>query len=197
MYFCIFSTRIECSFASSPLVSSVVFRPYFPLTRNFPLRSRSVQRPPRRKHCCLVQHSQRFEKLHSKRVGKMKNYTRNEWGKWKATLETSGEDEKLHSKRGEKMKSHTRNVLERPQTHRNYLHAKFPLWQMLETTLETSGEQGYWCNLVIDIANLCLTGLEESLRTLKYIFSARFECSPTSSTLVSSVVSHLLHSFRV
>ncbi len=37
--------------------------------------------------------------IHSKRVGKMENYTRNEWGRSKTTLETSGEDLKLHSKR--------------------------------------------------------------------------------------------------
>jgi hypothetical protein len=32
-------------------------------------------------------------------VGKMKNQTRNEWRRWKTTLETSGEDEKPHSER--------------------------------------------------------------------------------------------------
>jgi hypothetical protein len=31
-------------------------------------------------------------KLHSKRVEKIQNYTRNEWRRWKITLETSGED---------------------------------------------------------------------------------------------------------
>ena len=54
------------------------------------------------------------EKIHSKRVEKMGNYTPNEWGRCetsletsgedvKTTLETSGEDVKLHSKRVEKM----------------------------------------------------------------------------------------------
>ncbi len=38
-------------------------------------------------------------KLHSKRVEKMEKYTRNEWRRWKNTLETSGENGKLHSKR--------------------------------------------------------------------------------------------------
>jgi hypothetical protein len=42
-------------------------------------------------------------KLHSKRVERMRNYTRNEWRRCKTTLETSGEDVKLHSKRVEKM----------------------------------------------------------------------------------------------
>jgi hypothetical protein len=50
-------------------------------------------------------------KLHSKRVEKMQNYTRNEWERRKTThvlvqlsqLETSGEDVRLHSKRVEKM----------------------------------------------------------------------------------------------
>ncbi len=32
-----------------------------------------------------------------------KNYTRNEWRRYKTTLETSGEDIKLHSKRVEKI----------------------------------------------------------------------------------------------
>ncbi len=31
-------------------------------------------------------------KLHSKRVEKMQNHTRNEWRRFKTTLETSGED---------------------------------------------------------------------------------------------------------
>ncbi len=34
-------------------------------------------------------------KLHSERVEKMENYTRNEWRKWKITLGTSGEDKKI------------------------------------------------------------------------------------------------------
>ncbi len=36
-------------------------------------------------------------------AGKVKNYTRNEWGRYKITLETGGKDVKLHSKRVEKM----------------------------------------------------------------------------------------------
>jgi hypothetical protein len=36
-------------------------------------------------------------------VEKMGNYTRNEWRRFKTTLEASGEDVKLHSKRVEKM----------------------------------------------------------------------------------------------
>ncbi len=39
------------------------------------------------------------ENLHSKRVEKMKIYTRNEWRRWKFTLKTSGEVVELHSKR--------------------------------------------------------------------------------------------------
>ena len=42
-------------------------------------------------------------KLHSKRVGKIEKYTRNEWRRLKSTLQTSGEDVKLHSKRVKKM----------------------------------------------------------------------------------------------
>ncbi len=40
-----------------------------------------------------------------------KNYTRNEWKRFKSTLETSGEDVKLHSKRVEKIaKIHSKRV---------------------------------------------------------------------------------------
>ncbi len=42
-------------------------------------------------------------KLHSKRVEKICNYTRNEWRRYEITLKTSGEDMKLHSKRVEKI----------------------------------------------------------------------------------------------
>ncbi len=42
-------------------------------------------------------------KLHSKRVEKMQNYTRNGLGRCKTTLETRGEDVKQHSKRVGKM----------------------------------------------------------------------------------------------
>ena len=53
----------------------------------------------------------------------MWNYTGNEWGRCKTTLEASGEDVKLHSKRVGKMWNYTRNE-----------------WRRCETTLETSGE---------------------------------------------------------
>jgi hypothetical protein len=43
------------------------------------------------------------EKVHSKRVEKMKKYTRFERRRWKITLGSSEEDEKLHSFRVEKM----------------------------------------------------------------------------------------------
>jgi hypothetical protein len=42
------------------------------------------------------------ENLHSKRVEKTENHTRNEWGRLKTVTETSGEDWQLHSKRVEK-----------------------------------------------------------------------------------------------
>ena len=41
------------------------------------------------------------EKLHSERVEKIRNYTRNEWRWFETTLGTSGEDSKLHSERVE------------------------------------------------------------------------------------------------
>ncbi len=34
---------------------------------------------------------------------KSENYTRNEWRRWKSTLQTNGEDVKLHSKPVERM----------------------------------------------------------------------------------------------
>ncbi len=95
------------------------------------------------------------------------------------TLETSGEDGKLHSKRVEKM----------------------------ENTLETSGEDGkYTRNECSFKVNSLLTlriyfplikqpQIRELMRVFN--FSTRFECKCTSSPLVSSVISDLLHSFRV
>ncbi len=50
-------------------------------------------------------------KLHSKRVEKIQNPTRNEWRRLKNTLETSGKDPKIHSKRVEKIQNYTRNEL--------------------------------------------------------------------------------------
>ena len=52
-------------------------------------------------HCVRTTLETRGEdaKLHSKRVGKMRNYTRNEWRRCETTLETSGENVKLHSER--------------------------------------------------------------------------------------------------
>jgi hypothetical protein len=61
--------------------------------------------------------------LHSKRVGKILNYTRNEWRRCKNTLKTSGENVKIHSKRVGKMRKYTRNE-----------------WRRCKNTLETSGE---------------------------------------------------------
>ncbi len=61
-------------------------------------------------------------KLHSRRVEKMQNYTRDQWRRCKITLETSG-DAKLHSKRVEKMQNYTRDE-----------------WRRCKITLETSGE---------------------------------------------------------
>jgi hypothetical protein len=51
--------------------------------------------------------------LHSKRVEKMWNYTRNGWRRCATTLEASGEDVKLHSKRAGKMWDYTPNDCER------------------------------------------------------------------------------------
>ena len=77
-------------------------------------------------------------KLHSKRVEKMRNYTRNEWRRCEITLETSGEDAKLHSKRVEKMQNYTRNG-----------------WRRCKITLETSGED---TRLHFSNSCICLAG---------------------------------------
>ncbi len=44
-------------------------------------------------------------KIHSKRVEKMQKHTREEWGRCKNTLNTSGEDAKTHSTRVGKIQS--------------------------------------------------------------------------------------------
>ncbi len=56
-----------------------------------------------RKLSARTSFSDNLVKIHSKRVGKMFNYTQNEWRRCEITLETSGEDVKLHSKRVEKI----------------------------------------------------------------------------------------------
>ena len=117
----LFYTRFECSFTSSPLVSSVVshllhsFRVWFHI---FPTRfecsfSRSSVEvdftlPNRLRPLALMLPMPLVRllearggaegKSHSKRVGKIWNYTRNEWRKYRTTPETSGEDVKSHSK---------------------------------------------------------------------------------------------------
>ncbi len=148
-------------------------------------------------------------KLHSFRVRKIENYTRFEWKRprsqvldielpsgirvpvvgstttgtvnaallasqqksmrWKTTLETGGKDVKLHSKRDEKMWNYTRNG-----------------WRRCETTLETSGED--------DFRELTVHGIPPTTPLSdviiffnKVIFSTRFECCFTSSSLETSV----------
>ncbi len=87
VYFYIFSTRFECSFAEYKRVSSMVK----------PVAS-SLLKP----HLDNLEYQLRpGEKIHSKRVRKIPNHTRNEWRRYKITLETSGEDTKLHSLRVE------------------------------------------------------------------------------------------------
>jgi hypothetical protein len=122
-----FSTRFECNFVSSPLVSSAIlyllhsFGVQFCIfsTRfecNFvssPLVSSVVLHP-------LLMRGSAINRLAT--LGTT-NYTRSEWRRCKTILETSGEDVKLHSKRVEKMENYTRNE-----------------WRRWKTTLETSGE---------------------------------------------------------
>ena len=134
VYFRIFSTRFECIFASSPLVSSVFshllhsFRVYLHIfSTSFecgftcsPLVSSVVSHLL---HSFRVYFSgpgelylspssltsltslvEGYRTVRERRLGEV-NYTRNEWRRCKTTLETSGEDVKLHSKRVGKMLS--------------------------------------------------------------------------------------------
>ena len=100
VYFCILSTRFECIFTSSPLVSSVILGSYQASVGDVC----SVYYARMRRHVYVTP---KYAKPHSKRVEKMQNYTRNEWRRCQTTLETSGEDVKLHSKPVEKMSNYT------------------------------------------------------------------------------------------
>jgi hypothetical protein len=142
------------------------------------------ERVERRK--TTLETSDKDVKLHPKRVGKMWDYTRNEWKdvklhskrveRRKTTLETSDKDVKLHSKRVERRK----------------------------ITLETSGEDVHFQEYFFfdvpedtkkkvekQIHNLLKTFINEFGKTatvlwvnLLHIFSTRFECSLTSFLLV-------------
>jgi hypothetical protein len=109
------------------------------------------------------------------------NYTRNEWGRLKNTLETSEEDWKIHSKRVRKIEKYTRNE-----------------WGRWKNTLETSGEDcppaNFWNSF--SLLNTSLLPFVIALLRAKILYT-RSECGFSSSPLVSSVVFHLLHSFRV
>jgi hypothetical protein len=101
----IFYARFECDLLSYTLVSSVVLRLLFPSFLN----DCNEQKQNCAKSTNHKYTYHRMELLHSKRVKKIGNYTRNEWGRWETTLETSGEDTKLHSRRVGKMQNFTRN----------------------------------------------------------------------------------------
>ncbi len=123
--FYIFSTRFGCSFTSSPPVSIVVlhllhpFRVYFShFSHSFRVQISPqvlapfpVQVPSMTSDGVLKFSNDKRVPLMAYGIGMwptlcnavMKNYTRNEWGRCKNTLETSGEDVKIHSKRVGKM----------------------------------------------------------------------------------------------
>ncbi len=90
----------------------------------------------------------------------------------KTTLETGGEDVKPHSTRVEKMHNHTQNEC-------NILALLKKENSRLKFNFNLSGNP------------------LRNLFKFAGVFSTRFECSLTSSPLVSSVVSDLLHSIRV
>jgi hypothetical protein len=150
-------------------------------------------------------------KLHSKRVEKMSNYTRNEWRRstpWtlsvfccplsigtviSKTLLLSFNSPclslKIHSKRVEKIEKYTRNG-----------------WKRCKNTLETSVKyhlticSTFSINPLSDTVNdllVTFTRLIGQVCPTCSIFSTRSECSFTSFPLSSSVLTHLLHSFRV
>ncbi len=94
----IFSTRFECSFTSSSLVSSVVshlihsfrvqFRYEYHRGQGYSPRTtvgletcKTTLQTSEEDVKTKLETSEDDEKLHSKRVEKMKNYTRNEWGR--------------------------------------------------------------------------------------------------------------------
>jgi hypothetical protein len=91
VYFHIFSTRFECIFLSSPLVSSVNFSYTYDdlllLPERISFHSDGVSLASR-----ITKNIRLQVKLHSKRVGKTSNYTRNEWRRCQTTLESGEED---------------------------------------------------------------------------------------------------------
>ncbi len=115
---------------------------------------------------------------------KLKTIPNIEESECKITLETSGEDAKIHSKRVEKMRKYTRTE-----------------WRRCENRLETSVESQVDF-LIEDESSFFdpISALEDEEKELvkkSSMFYTRFECSFSSSPLVSSLFSHLLHSLRV
>ncbi len=164
-------------------------------------------------------------KLHSKRVGRIPNYTRNEWGGYQITLETSGEDsqvlppypilspcavlfihpwradiplEKWCDRRTTKTTLETSGVFTTspPETSVDfYIQKRLP---SMCATLVFHPKRVYFQVSRCPIRSfvLCLIFYYVYLSFFGNFFT-RFECSFSSSPLVSSVVFHLLDSFRV
>ncbi len=122
----IFPTRFECISTSSPLVSSAVlhlphsFRAYFSPVYSLSARYSGAAPLVLSMYCSFeftVEKNHPERGVRSASLGLvtwianayMKIYTRNEWRRWKNTLETSRDDVKLHSKGVEKMEKYTRN----------------------------------------------------------------------------------------
>ncbi len=169
-------------------------------------------------HCCERNMSLN---LHSKRVEKMWNYTRNEWRRCETTLETSGEDGKLHSKRVYNLSCLAVCPASRACLMVIKFFKDFDIFRP-KTTLETSGEDAKlhskrvcfhreYASVPREENNwptVCSHDRTETSRVWVGIFSTRFEFifkfSPlvssvffTCLTLVSSVFLRFLHSFRV
>ncbi len=159
MKFFIFPTRFECIF--TPYFCNTVLGQHLCYTTNDIIQSRAEPT------ACYNSSGD----LHSKRVEKMWNITRNEWRRWETTLETSGEDEKPHPKQVEKIFNYTPNE-----------------WRRYLITLQTSGVLKKNTHLWgIPINLLTRTGTQKSTNIID-IFPTRLECSLTSFPPAWSVV---------
>jgi hypothetical protein len=136
-------------------------------------------------------------KIHSKRVGKKGNYTRNEWGRRETTLKTSGEDLKLHSQRVRKMFV---SGIKLQIGVENYVLACLCIYKEESQSIQVINLLHWFRVYFLDLLHSFrvffkvrqIAGLQ--LKTFSpVIVKLRVQSSP----LISSVVIRLLHSFRV
>jgi hypothetical protein len=114
----------------------------------------------------------------------MQNYTLNGWRRCKTTLETGGEVVKLHSKRVEKMQNYTQNKC-------FFSGSMIPEFLCHEDRSIVFGKSS-------KVQKKLKRESEKALDKLKRLEGLTVSSVVlASSPLVSSVVAHLLHSFRV